>query len=189
MPEPDEALDDAEDGGETVFYAEDGIADEPGHQSWRSTWGSAVALLMVGVGLAGMIVVAHWALAKSKPAPAATRPAAPASAPAPTEGTMTPPSAWTTSEPAVAPPSISSTPDQDSKYIHDLNEQGISFSDSEAAIHNGKIVCQNISRGMTVQQVVAEFRASSPAFSHAAHDYVAISVHTYCPQHDELVQR
>ncbi len=98
--------------------------------------------------------------------------------------TAAPPSAT-----ATAPSSIASTPDQDDKYIQALNDKGISFANPGAAIYNGKTVCQNIGQGMTVQEVVAAFRASSPAFSANANDFVAISVRAYCPQHSNLVAR
>jgi hypothetical protein len=48
-------------------------------------------------------------------------------------------------------------------------------------------VCQNIGQGMTVQEVAAAFRTSSPAFSNNADDFVAISVRAYCPQNSNLV--
>ena len=49
------------------------------------------------------------------------------------------------------------------------------------------MVCQNIGQGMTVPQVVGEFRSSNPALGADADTYVAISVRAYCPQHDNLV--
>jgi hypothetical protein len=82
---------------------------------------------------------------------------------------------------------ITSTADQDDKYIQALNDKGISFANPGAAIYNGKTVCQNLGQGMTVQEVVSAFRASSPAFSDNANDFVAISVRAYCPQHSNLV--
>jgi roadblock/LC7 domain-containing protein len=40
---------------------------------------------------------------------------------------------------------------------------------------------------MTVPQMVAAFRASNPALGGDADNYVAISVHAYCPQNGNLV--
>jgi hypothetical protein len=154
------------------------IHSEPAavRQSWRATWRIAAALVAAGLVLAGAIVVGHWVLTGKKsptkaaaPAPATTAPATAASAGAPT--------------------TIASTHDQDNSYIQALNNKGISFANPEAAVHNGKTVCQNIGQGMTVQQVVAEFRTSSPAFSDNANDFVAISIHAYCPQNDRLVPK
>jgi hypothetical protein len=145
------------------------------HQSWRATWRIAGALVVAGLVLAAAIVLGRWALTTTQSATKAANPS-----PAPT----TPVAASTT---ATAPPSIASTPDQDDKYLQALNDKGISFANPEAAIYNGKTVCQNIGQGMTVPQVVAAFRASSPAFSNNADDFVAISVRAYCPQNSNLV--
>jgi hypothetical protein len=154
----------------------EGIQSEPAavRQSWRATWRIAAALLVAGLVLAGAIILGRWALTtahsptSAKPTPASTAPA-------------------TASPTASAPPSIASTPDQDTKYLRALKDKGISFANPEAAIYNGKTVCQNIGQGMTVQEVVAAFRASSPAFSSSADDFVAISVRAYCPQNSNLV--
>ncbi|EUA08338.1 hypothetical protein I546_4489 [Mycobacterium kansasii 732] len=82
---------------------------------------------------------------------------------------------------APAPTTIASTPEQDSGYIQALNDRGITFANPDAAVYNGKLVCLNFRRGMTVDQIVAAFRASNPALSSNAEDYVAISMRTYCP--------
>ncbi len=157
----------------------EGVPNEPAavRQSWRATWRIAGLLVVAGLVLAGAIVLGRWVLTTPQsPAKAANPPAPTASAP------PAPPLAT-----AAGPSSIASTPDQDDKYIQALNDKGISFANPGAAIYNGKTVCQNIGRGMTVQEVVAAFRASSPAFSDNANDFVAISVRAYCPQHSNLV--
>jgi hypothetical protein len=110
--------------------------------------------------------------------------------PSPTKAAQPPPASTapaTASAPATAPPTIASTQDQDNRYIQALNDKGITFANAGAAIYNGKTACQNIGQGMTVQQVVAAFRASSPAFSDNADDFVAISVRAYCPQNTNLL--
>ena len=145
-------------------------------QSWRATWRIAGALVVAGLVLAGAIVAGRWALTTSHSPTNTANPPAPTTSAAP-------------SATATAPSSIASTPDQDDKYIQALNDKGISFANPGAAIYNGKTVCQNIGQGMTVQEVVAAFRASSPAFSANADDFVAISVRAYCPQHGNLVAR
>ena len=153
------------------------IQSEPAavRQSWRATWRIAGALLVAGLVLAGAIVLGRWALTTAHSPTKAAQPPPTPTAPA------------TTSATAAAPPSIASTPDQDNKYLQALNDRGIAFANPEAAIYNGKTVCQNIGQGMTVQQVVAAFQASSPAFSNNADDFVAISVRAYCPQNSNLV--
>jgi hypothetical protein len=147
------------------------IPSEPADagQSWGTTWGRAGALVMFGLGLAMMIVVVGWVLTSTPPKN--TQPSATQAAP------------QTTTAPATsAPPAtIASTPDQDSKYIKALNDRGISFANPEAAVYNGKLVCQNYRAGMTVDQIVAAFRASNPSLSNSANDYVTISMRTYCP--------
>jgi hypothetical protein len=132
------------------------------HQSWSATLGRAGALLGIGLLVAGAIVLAHLVLSKPKSANQAATPAPTSTAPP-------------TSVRTLPPVSITSTPDQDNSYIAALNEKG------------GKTVCQNIAQGNTVQQVVAQFRTQSPAFSDKADEIVAISVHAYCPQYDNLV--
>ncbi len=153
-------------------------------QSWLATWRKAGALLLGGLVLAGAIVVGFWVLdpetKESQPPPNAPRTPTASASPAPTAtGTAAPP--------AAAPPSIASTPEQDNKYVQALNERGISFANPEAAIYNGKMVCDDIRQGMTVPQIVAAFRASNPALGADADAYVAISVRAYCPQNGNLV--
>jgi hypothetical protein len=142
-------------------------------QSWSATWRKAAALLLAGLALAGAIVLAFWLLGgqtKGSQPPAAT--------PAPTA---------TQSAPTAAPSSIVSTPDQDNQYVQALNDHGISFTNPEAAVYNGKTVCDDLRQGMTVPQIVAAFRASNPALASDADTYVTISVHAYCPQNGSLV--
>jgi Protein of unknown function (DUF732) len=152
------------------------VRSEPAdvRQSWRATLRIAGALLVAGLVLAGAIVLGRWALTTHSPTDGAKPP------PAPTATT-------TASATAGALPSIASTPDQDDKYLQSLKDKGISFANPEAAIYNGKTVCQNLGQGMTVQEVAAAFRTSSPAFSNNADDFVAISVRAYCPQNSNLV--
>jgi hypothetical protein len=111
----------------------------------------------------------------------------PTGQPAPKDGATPPTAPATASAPAAAPSSIASTPDQDNKYVQALNDRGISFANPDAAIHNGKLVCDDIRQGMTVPQIIAAFRASNPALGNDANTYVTISVHTYCPQNNDLV--
>ncbi len=196
MPEPVPAADEpTPDGGETVAAPasagpdavepawsreDDGdAASEPpaDRQSWQATWRKAGVLLVGGLAVAGAIVLAFWLMGPSD-SPAPAKSGAP---PAPSAKSAT------STASSAAPSSIASTPQQDQKYVRDLNDRGISFANPQAAIYNGKMVCQNISQGMTVPQVVNEFRASNPALGADADTYVTISVHAYCPQHDNLV--
>lgn len=149
-------------------------------QSWRSTWRTAAALLVAGLVIAGAIVLGRSLLTSHPKAAAPPPTAAPTSkaGPAPTtSGAVS----------TAAPSSIVSTPDQDTKYVQSLNDRGISFANPDAAIYNGKMVCENIRLGMTVQQIIADFRASNPALAKDAEAYVTISVHAYCPQNNNLV--
>jgi Protein of unknown function (DUF732) len=148
-------------------------------QTWSATWRKAGALLMGGLALAAAIVLAFWLLSPQGQEPSSAPPA-------PKGGATAAPTA-TASAPGPAPSSIASTPDQDNKYIQTLNDHGISFANPEAAIYNGKTVCDNIRLGMTVPQIVGAFRASNPALAGDADTYVALSVHAYCPQNDNLV--
>ncbi|KZS70130.1 MAG: DUF732 domain-containing protein [Mycobacterium pseudokansasii] len=161
--EPDEGKDLRDD--------EQPVAIEAAGQTWGTTWGRASALLLLGIGIAVLIVIGGWALTTEKsPRQGAQPPAAPAA-------TTAAPTATT----APAPTTIASTPEQDSGYIQALNDRGITFANPDAAVYNGKLVCLNFRRGMTVDQIVAAFRASNPALSSNAEDYVAISMRTYCP--------
>lgn len=194
MPDPVTATDEpAPDGGETVAASvspgpdevepawsredDEGDAGAPAaaRQSWQATWRKAAVLLVGGLAVAGAIVMAFWL-------------SSPPDSPAPATGrTPSSSSSAAASAASAVPSSIASTPEQDQKYIRDLNDHGISFANPQAAIYNGKMVCQNISQGMTVPQLVVEFRASNPALGADADAYVAISVHAYCPQHDSSV--
>jgi hypothetical protein len=192
MAEPVPAADEtAPDGGETVAVPGSASPDpaeaawsrgdwgdesEPvtDRQTWQSTWRKAAALLVGGLAVAGAIVLAFWVLSPRTPRP-------------PANSGATPTSSATTSAPSAAPPSVASTPEQDKKYVQALNDRGISFANPDAAIYNGKMVCDDIRHGMTVPQIVAEFRAINPTLGADADTYVSISVHAYCPQHENLV--
>ncbi|MEB3982015.1 DUF732 domain-containing protein [Mycobacterium sp. 663a-19] len=149
-------------------------------QSWRATWRIAAALVAAGLVLAGAIVLGRSLLTgdtKSAPKPSVT----------PSDGATPASTAPATASAPPAPSSIVSTPDQDKKYIQDLNDRGISFANPDAAIANGKMVCDDIRRGVSVPQITAAFRAANPALAGDADAYVSISVHTYCPQNNNLV--
>jgi hypothetical protein len=184
-PTPTEAVDLAWSGNDGD---DNDRAGRPGavRQSWSSTWGRAGVLVAASLALAGAIVLTSWLLsgpdqsAGNGSGPAGKSVAQPPAAlPTPKQGGSTTASA--------APSSIASTPDQDKKYVQSLNDRGISFANPEAAIFNGKMVCQDIGRGVSVQQIADAFRASNPALSDSANAYVGISVRAYCPQNSALV--
>jgi hypothetical protein len=182
---PDSAAPDADD---LAWSSDDdeNVQREPAsdRQSWRATWRIAAALVAAGLVLAGAIVFGR-SLLTSHTQTAAPKPAAP---PMPKGGATPVPTAPATGPaPSAAPSSIVSTPDQDNKYVQALNDRGISFANPDAAIANGKMVCDDIGRGVSVPQIIAAFRASNPALGDDANTYVTISVHTYCPQNNNLV--
>lgn len=142
-------------------------------QSWTTAWTRAATVLLICLALAVVIVVAGWLMHENNTSGKAAEPARTTNAPV------------TTTAPATT--TVSSTADQDSRYIAALNDKGIQFANPEAAVFNGKTVCQNIGQGMTVQEVIAQFRSSSPDFAVHAEDFVAISVRAYCPQYSKLV--
>jgi hypothetical protein len=150
-------------------------------QSWRSTWGRAAALAIGGLVLASGIVLASWMFSGSDQS--ATNPPSTSASQQPA---ASPKSSASTTKPA-APSSVASTPDQDNKYVQALNDRGISFANPEAAIYNGKMVCTDLGRGVTVQQIADAFRSSNPGLSASANTYVAISVRSYCPENNALV--
>jgi hypothetical protein len=181
---PDSAAPDAADLAWSSGDDNDVQRDAAGkRQSWRATWRIAAALVAAGLVLAGAIVFGRSLLSShTNPAP---KPAAPST---PKDGATPAPTAPATgSAPPAAPSSIVSTPDQDNKYIQALNDRGISFANPDAAIANGKMVCDDIRRGVSVPQITAAFRASNPGLADDANTYVTISVHTYCPQNNNLV--
>jgi Protein of unknown function (DUF732) len=181
---PDSAAPDAADlawsSGDDNDVQRDAAGDR---QSWRATWRIAAALVAAGLVLAGAIVFGRPLLTSHTNA--APKPAAPST---PKDGATPAQTAPATgSAPSAAPSSIVSTPDQDNKYIQALNDRGISFANPDAAIANGKMVCDDIRRGVSVPQITAAFRASNPGLADDANTYVTISVHTYCPQNNNLV--
>lgn len=158
MAEPEVAPDD------TAVTASSG-------QSWRSVLSIATAVLLGCFGVAALIVLGHWALSAtpspSPPAPA-TRPSASSAIP-------------------TTPTPIASSPDQDRAYLRTLKERGIAIANPAAAVYNAKMVCDNLTKGLTVPAVAAAFRASSPEFAEQAQTYVAVSVHAYCAQFSNLL--
>ncbi len=171
---PNNAAADAADRTSPRDYDDD-VGGEPAsdRQSWSATWRKAGALLVGGLALAGAIILAFWLLSPDPKGPQRA---------APKGGTASAPA---TPSASAAPPSIASTPDQDNKYVQNLNDHGISFANPEAAIANGKTVCNDIGRGVSVPQIVNAFHASTPGLD--ADTYVSISVHAYCPQNANLV--
>lgn len=147
------------------------------YQSWGTTVRNAVLLLVVGLGVAGLIFLGRWLLTSSE-SPTADKPAT---------ATQAPTTPATTAPPTADPASILSTADQDNTYVQALNDRGIAFANPDAAVYNGKMVCENIRLGMTVPQVVSAFQSSSPQFASNANAYVGISVRTYCPQYKNQV--
>ncbi|OSC39233.1 hypothetical protein B8W66_18055 [Mycobacterium decipiens] len=139
-------------------------------------------MLMVGVGLAAAIVLGRYAFANRNTdqpdaaTPPTVRPTATRSAVPPTQ-----------SAPPAAPPSTSQNPERDGVFLDSLHDRGIGFTNPDAAVYNGKMVCTNLSSGMTVQQVVEALRNSSPALGEKTTAYVTISVRTYCPTYDALL--
>lgn len=177
---PNDAASDEADRTSSRDYG-DGVGSEPAAdgQSWSATWRKAGALLMGGLALAAAIILGFWLFGPAgKGGPQPTR--APNGSAPPTSTAPATPSAS-----AAAPSSIASTPDQDNKYVQDLNDHGISFANPEAAVYNGKVVCDDIRQGMTVPQIISAFRTSNPGLD--ADTYVSISVHAYCPQNDKLL--
>jgi hypothetical protein len=177
MAEPDPAADEfiAPTHSESVAAPTAAVPDAD-RQSWRATWRQAAAILLGALALAGAIVLVFWVLT---PASKGVQP------PVSTLPTST--STATASATHSPPPTIASTPDQDNAYVQALKDRGISFANPDAAIYNGKLVCENMRIGMTVPQIVAAFRASNPALGADADNYVSISVHAYCPQNGNLV--
>jgi Protein of unknown function (DUF732) len=143
-------------------------------QSWSATLRIAGLLVAAGLVLAGAIVLGRWLLA---PGSSPTK-AAPSQAP--TTLTSAEPANSATAGPT--PTSITSTPDQDKRYIQSLNNKGITFSNPETAVANGKMVCNDLGRGVTRQAEADAFRQSNPDLAGKADDYIDVSIQAYCPQ-------
>lgn len=143
-------------------------------QSWRATWRMAGLLLVVGLVLAGAIFLGRWALTATNP-PGKMAQATQSAAPAPA----------TASKPAMAtaaPTSITSTPDQDNRYIQALNDKGISFANNADAIYNGKGICRDINRGVSRPEIIQALQANASFLGDKVYDYMNISIQSYCPQ-------
>ena len=143
-------------------------------QSWSATLRIAGLLVVAGLVLAGAIVLGRWLLAP------ATSPTKAAPSQAPTTLTSAEPANSATAGPT--PTSITSTPDQDKRYIQALNNKGITFSNPETAVANGKMVCSDLSRGVTRQAETDAFRQGNPDLASKADDYIDVSIQAYCPQ-------
>lgn len=149
-------------------------------QSWRATLRIAGGLIVVGLVIAGAIIFGRWLFIT--PTKTEQQTAGP--------GTSAEGASATSSAAGLTggPTSITSTADQDKKYIEDLNQQGITFDNPDNAVTNGKMVCDDLRRGVTVPQIISEFKASITNLADKADKYVAISVRSYCSQYDDLVK-
>lgn len=143
-------------------------------QPWTMVLSRAAAVLLVCLGLAAVIVAAGWALNRNKD-PGTSAPVATTTAPAKASVSTT-----TTT--------VASSADQDARFMTALSDKGIEFNEpADTVVANAKVVCQNLDSGMSVPQVVAQFRQQAPKVAAHADDFVAISVRTYCPKYSKLV--
>jgi hypothetical protein len=143
-------------------------------QSWRATWRMAGLLVVVGLVLAGAIFLGRWALTATN-SPGKT--AQPTQSAEPAPATTSKPDAAT-----AAPASITSTPDQDNRYIQALSDKGISFANNADAIYNGKGICRDINRGVSRPEIIQALQANASFLGDKVYDYMNISIQTYCPQ-------
>jgi len=134
-------------------FHEEEPQDADTSQSWSATLRIAGLLVVAGLVLSGAILLGRWLLA---PASSPTN-AAPSQAP--TTLTSAEPASATTGPPAA----ISSTPDQDNKFLNTLKANGIPITniDPVQIIAAGKVVCQHLAAGWTVPQTVDDFRQTN----------------------------
>lgn len=163
-----------DDLGDFSEVREEEPREEATGQSWSATLRIAGLLVVAGVVLAGAIVLGRWILAtdnsptKAAPSPATT-----------TLTSAEPANSATAGAPST---SVTSSPDQDRRYIQALNNKGITFSNPDTAIANGKLVCSDLARGVTRQAEADAFRQSNPDLASKADDYIDVSIQAYCPQ-------
>jgi hypothetical protein len=184
---PTEAVELAWSEGDDGDFGSDFVGDQKDDQrpasapvghSWGATVQRAVALLGICLVVAGAIILAHWLLTSPK---SPEKAAAPSSA-APTTSEQT--AAPTTALAGGGPPSAGTKND---KYIQDLKGKKIDVTNPENAISNAKAVCTYFDQGKTLQWVVGFVRDNLPDFAANADDFVAIAIHDYCPQYNNLV--
>ncbi|OOK81916.1 hypothetical protein BZL30_1102 [Mycobacterium kansasii] len=166
--QPDES--DQPDASQDVRDDDRTSAIEAAVQTWGTTWGRAAALLLLGIGIAVLIVVGGWALTTEK-SPARVR-----SHPRlrrrrrPPHGDHRAGSHDHRLDPGAG------------QRIHSVTQRPRHhLRQSRRRRLQRQVGLPELSPGMTVDQIVAAFRASNPALSSNAEDYVAISMRTYCP--------
>lgn len=90
---------------------------------------------------------------------------------------------------AAATPNTSTPTTQDSVYISTLNEYGIPYSSSAAAIATAHAVCTELSQGATGTQLMGVIVQNSSYTDVQAGAIVGASTGSYCSQYKAISQQ
>lgn len=99
--------------------------------------------------------------------------------------------AWSSREPAPAAdpaPQVVETrspalthPDRDTAFLMELDQGRILYDSAGAAIHNAKVLCAELGRGRSVQEVANDFAGFGEVQPNEAVGFVTLSAKHYCP--------
>lgn len=190
--------------GTVLAWSDDAAPDvEPERAPWGVAWRRAAVVLAVCL-MAAALVVLGWrdwsarhrgapslttesapATSASPPSPAASTAASPSpAAPAP----ALPPSGSVAAKMTPPPPALAADPD--TIYLQLLSDAGVTAPTKDKAIANGRLICQQLGQGNSVQAVVTEVDRVNPSLGpDRSRGTVYAAIDAYCPHYEDRGER
>lgn len=179
-----------------LAWSDDEAADvEPEPAPWGVAWRRAAVVLAVCLMAAALVVLGwrDWST-QHRSTPAPTPEAAPTSAapPSPTTATAaspppaapSPPPSSSVAAKMTPPPAL--VPDPDTIYLQLLSDAGVTAPTKDKAIANGRLICQQLAQGHSVQAVVTEVDRVNPSLGpERSKGTVYAAIDAYCPRYED----
>lgn len=73
-------------------------------------------------------------------------------------------------------------PDRDTAFLMELDQGRILYDSAGAAIHNAKVLCAELGKGRSVQEVANDFAGFGEVQPNEAVGFVTLAVKHYCPE-------